>query len=185
MKYQSVAKADRQMLAQRGQQVQQSRDQRRTLEATAVNVADRKQGGGVASVKLPRSPIVAKSASQLPKGQAPPKVQRSSQAGLAATPQSAPAGRQAQGAAGKVQAESRQAPSTKQSAPGSNPGQPQAQPNRTPKGAAQPTQQPKQQRAAQPQQQQQQQPKQQQRAAPGGKGADAPDNKGGKKNAGH
>ena len=45
MRFQPVAKEERQQLAQRGQEVQKSRDQRRTLEAKAVDTAARKPGG--------------------------------------------------------------------------------------------------------------------------------------------
>lgn len=79
MKFQPVAKAEREKLTQRGQEVQKSRDQRRTLEARAVDTADRKPAAVFepAKVQLPRSPIVAKPANQLGKDQAPPKAQQS------------------------------------------------------------------------------------------------------------
>ena len=79
MKFQPVAKEERQKLARRGQDVQQSREQRRTVEAKAADATDRRPGAAFepAKVQLPRSPIVAKSASQLGKNQAPPKAQSS------------------------------------------------------------------------------------------------------------
>ena len=76
MRFQPVAKDERQKLAQRGQEVQKSREQRQTLEARAVDTTARKPGGvsEPAKVQSPRSPIVAKSASQLGRKQAPPKT---------------------------------------------------------------------------------------------------------------
>ena len=47
MRFQPVAKAERQKLAQRGQEVQKSRDQRRTLEAKAVDHDRPKTGRGI------------------------------------------------------------------------------------------------------------------------------------------
>jgi hypothetical protein len=78
VRFQTVAREERQKLAQRGQEVQKSRDQRRTLEARAVDTTARKPGGVFepAKVQLPRSPIVAKSANQLGKNRAPPQAQR-------------------------------------------------------------------------------------------------------------
>jgi hypothetical protein len=78
MRFQAVAKEERQKLSQRGQEVQKSRDQRRTLEARAVDPAARRPGGVFepAKVQLPRSPIVAKPANQLGRHQTPPKAQR-------------------------------------------------------------------------------------------------------------
>jgi hypothetical protein len=80
VRFQPVAVSERQKLAQRGQEVQQSREQRRTLEATAVaNPATRKPEAvsAPAKVALPRSPIVAKPVSELKKNQAPPKALQS------------------------------------------------------------------------------------------------------------
>ena len=76
MKFQPVAKEERQKLALRGQEVQKSREQRRTLEAKAVDTTARKPGGAFepAQVQLPRSPIVAKPVNQLEKNQTPPKA---------------------------------------------------------------------------------------------------------------
>lgn len=78
MKFQPVAKAERQQLAQRGQEVQKSRDERRTLEAKVVDTAAPNSGRAVepTKVKLPRSPIVGKSANQLGRGQTPPQAQQ-------------------------------------------------------------------------------------------------------------
>jgi hypothetical protein len=90
VRFQPVAMAERQRLAQRGQEVQQSRDQRRTLEAvTVATLTTRKPEATLAPAKvtLPRSPIVAKPVSQLRKNQAPPKAPQS--------PKPAPARREA------------------------------------------------------------------------------------------
>jgi hypothetical protein len=75
MRFQPVAKQEKQQLAQREQEVRKSRDERRTLEASAVDTSNAKPGKQSApfTAKLPRSPIVAKSSNQLGKDQAPPR----------------------------------------------------------------------------------------------------------------
>jgi hypothetical protein len=79
--FQPVAKEERQKLSQRGQEVQTSRDQRRTLEAKAPAAPDPKPGAAIepAKIQAPRSPIVAKPVSQLAGNQAPPAVPRAPQ----------------------------------------------------------------------------------------------------------
>ncbi|MEI8291256.1 MAG: hypothetical protein WCH99_17450 [Verrucomicrobiota bacterium] len=79
VKFQPVFEAERQKLAQRSQAVQQSRDQRRTIETKLVDTAGQKSGGlfAPAKVPLPRSPIVSKPVSQLRKNQIPPQAQPS------------------------------------------------------------------------------------------------------------
>jgi len=74
MRFQPVAKKEKQQIAQREQEVRKSRDERRTLEASAVDTSNAKPGKQSApfTAKLPRSPIVAKSSNQLGKDQAPP-----------------------------------------------------------------------------------------------------------------
>ena len=96
MRFQPVAKAERQNLAQRGQEVQKSRDQRRTLEAQAVDTTSRKPGAQFepAKVKLPKSPIVAKPANQLGRNQAPPKAQQAPRPDPKFQPKSETPGRQ-------------------------------------------------------------------------------------------
>jgi len=78
LRFQPVAREERQKLAQRGQEVQKSRDQRRTLEARPVDMAARKPDGPFepSKVQLPRSPIVAKPVNQFGKSQNPPQAQR-------------------------------------------------------------------------------------------------------------
>ena len=78
MRLQPVAQEERQKLTQRGQEVQQSREQRRTLESKPVNTVTRKPGSAFepARVPLPRSPIVARPANQLGRNAAPPTAQR-------------------------------------------------------------------------------------------------------------
>jgi hypothetical protein len=75
IRFQPVAKAEKQQLAQREQEVRKSRDERRTLEASAVNTSNAKSGKQFepAKVKLSKSPIVAKPAGQLKGDQAPPR----------------------------------------------------------------------------------------------------------------
>jgi hypothetical protein len=75
VRFQPVAKAEKQQLVQREQEVRKSRDERRTLETSTVVAPSTKPGrqSEPARVKLPKSPIVAKSVDQLGKDQAPPK----------------------------------------------------------------------------------------------------------------
>jgi hypothetical protein len=76
VRFQPVARGDRQTLAQRGREVQQSRDQRRAVEARAVVPTGRNaaEAGAPAKVSVPRSPIVARPAGQRGKNPAPPAV---------------------------------------------------------------------------------------------------------------
>lgn len=74
MRFQPVAKEEKQQLARREQEVRKSRDQRRTLESNAVDTSNAKPGKKpkLSTAKLPKSPIVAKSPDQLGKDQALP-----------------------------------------------------------------------------------------------------------------
>jgi hypothetical protein len=94
MRFQPVAKEERQQMTQRGQEVQKSREQRRTLEARA-DTATTTPGKAIepAKVKMPRSPIVAKAANQSGRKQAPPEAQRAPQPDLKRQPKSEPADR--------------------------------------------------------------------------------------------
>jgi hypothetical protein len=96
VRFQPVAREERQQLSKRGQEVQTSREQRRTLEAQGVETAVRKPGEVLepAKVQAPHSPIVAKRANQLAKSQAPPEVQRAPKPDLKVQPKSVPPGRQ-------------------------------------------------------------------------------------------
>jgi hypothetical protein len=95
MRFQPVARDERQKLAQRGREVQESREQRRTVEARGVDMAVRKPGAVFepAKVQLPRSPIVARPVNQLGRDQAPPKVQRAPQPDVRLQPKSVPSRR--------------------------------------------------------------------------------------------
>lgn len=75
LRFQPVAREERQQLAQRGRDVQQSREQRRTVEARATVPASLRPGTRIepAKVQLPWSPIVAQPGSQLGRTQAPPR----------------------------------------------------------------------------------------------------------------
>ena len=120
LRFQPVAKAERQKLAQRGQEVQQSREQRRTLEAKAVDTAIRKPGAVFepAKAQLPTSPIVAKPANQLGRNQTPPNAQRAPKPDPKFQPQPATPGRQPSVDRSNPQPEPRKAESEKQPAPG-------------------------------------------------------------------
>ena len=74
LRFQPVAKEERQQLARRGQEVQQSREQRRTLETRATVPAASRPGtrNEPAKVQLPRSPIVARPSTSGGRNQAPP-----------------------------------------------------------------------------------------------------------------
>ena len=81
MRFQPVDKKEKQQLVQREQEVKKSRDERRTLEASAVDASRAKPGkqSAPSRVKLPKSPIIAKSAGQLGKDQAPPSPHKTPQ----------------------------------------------------------------------------------------------------------
>ena len=95
MRFRPVAREERQQLARRGQEVRQSRDQRRTLEAKSADPTAQRPGGVVepAKVQLPRSPIVAKPANQLGRNRAPPEAQRAPRPNLRRQPESEASGR--------------------------------------------------------------------------------------------
>jgi hypothetical protein len=96
LRFQPVAKAERQQLAQRGQEVQKSRDQRRTLEARGRDTAGRKPGPVSQPTRLqqPRSTIVAKPADQFGRNQSPPKTQQAPKPDLKVRANSQAPGRQ-------------------------------------------------------------------------------------------
>ena len=96
VRLQPVTTQERQQLVQRGQEVQQSRDQRRALEAKAVDTTARKPGTVVepARVQHPKSPIAARSAEQLRGNQAPPKPPQAPKPNLKVEPQSKKTDRQ-------------------------------------------------------------------------------------------
>jgi len=120
MRFQPVAGAERQQLAQRGQEVQKSRDQRRTIEARTVDTSAQKPGGVFepAKVTLPRSPIVAKSVNQLGGNQSPPKAQQAPKPDPAFQPKSEPSGRQPNVDRSNPQSQPRRAEPGKMPAPG-------------------------------------------------------------------
>ena len=75
MRFQSVATAERQQLAQRGHEVQKSGEERRKLDGSAAGgTSGTITKGAPTKVKLPQSPIVGKPAGELATGQAPPKA---------------------------------------------------------------------------------------------------------------
>jgi hypothetical protein len=94
MRFQPVAKAERQQLSGRGKEVQKSREQRRTLEATVAAAPTRTAGETIRPTKvaMPRSPIVAKPVKELGRNQAPPQIQKTPRPDLKRqpTPQPAP-----------------------------------------------------------------------------------------------
>jgi hypothetical protein len=105
LRFQRVAKEERQKLAQRGQEVKKSRDQRRTVEANVSDSVARKSNGvsEPATVQLPRSPIVAKPANRLGKNQAPPPAPRALQPDLKIQPKSVKPGAPPSGERSKPQ----------------------------------------------------------------------------------
>ena len=154
MRFQPVAKVERQQLALRGQEVQKARDQRRTVEVQAVDTTVRKPGGVFepAKVTLPRSPIVAKSVNQLRGNQSPPKAQQAPKPDLKLQPKSETSGRQPNVDQGNPQSQLRQAepgktpvPGRSEAAPRETKAQPESQPRanqRTPTSTSEKTVQP-------------------------------------------
>jgi hypothetical protein len=120
VRFQPVPKEERQQLTRRGQQVQQSRDQRQTLEARTVGTAVRKPGELVqpAQVPLSRSPIVAKPANALGRTQAPPQAQRPPKPDLKVQPAPAPSARPPGADRSNPQPDSRKPEVEKKPAPG-------------------------------------------------------------------
>ncbi len=120
MRFQPVAKAERQELAQRGQEVQKSREQRRTVEAKAGETTAQKPGGAFApaKVQLPRSPIVAKPAKQLGRSQTPPTAPPAPKPNLKIQPKSEPSARPPNGDRSNPQSEPRKPESAQPSTPG-------------------------------------------------------------------
>lgn len=150
MRFQSVARTERQQISGRGQEVQKSREQRRTLEAKAEAPTARVTGEAFqpAKVEMPRSPIVAKPVKDLSRNQAPPEVQKAPQPDLKRQPKSEPAARPQNNERNRPQVEPRQSEPQRKAAPGRDevtprekPDQPQAQPKpeRRPERSDKPT----------------------------------------------
>ena len=99
VRFQAVTQNEKQALTQRGQEVGRFRDQRRMQEATGAAPAALKVGELVAPsrVEQTRSPIVAKSASQLGKGKSPPAVPNAPKLQTTVQRIADPAGRQTRG----------------------------------------------------------------------------------------
>lgn len=75
VRFQPVAKEERQQIVQRSQEVRKTRDERRTLESTAVEPAKGNRGSKQiqpSTAKLPKSPIVSTSTDRLGRDQSPP-----------------------------------------------------------------------------------------------------------------
>jgi hypothetical protein len=88
VRFQPVAKAEKQQIAKREQEVRTYREQRRTLEAPTEVKANVKPAtqSEPPRVKLPQSPIVAKSPGQLKKDQAPPRPPKTPKPDLKISP---------------------------------------------------------------------------------------------------
>ena len=78
VRFQSVARDEREQFSKRGRDVQKFREERRTIEAGQVVATSSAAGREVEPVKVKhsRSPIVAKPASQFARNEAPPVVQK-------------------------------------------------------------------------------------------------------------
>ncbi|HSH93124.1 MAG TPA: hypothetical protein VK968_03185 [Roseimicrobium sp.] len=96
----SVPKEERERLTQRGQEVQRSRDDRRTVENKIVSTPTptptiRKSGSyDPSQVQLPRSPIVSQPVERPGRDEAPPKAQKAPKPDLKAQPRQAAPERQ-------------------------------------------------------------------------------------------
>ena len=136
MRFQPVAREERQQLAQRGQDVQKSRDQRRAFEAKDEKTTVRKPGGVFepAKVQLPRSPIVGRPANQLRGNQTPPKVPQAPKPDLKVQPKAEPPGREPNlernnppSQPRRLEPEQKPSPGRPEAAPRERPVQPEAQ----------------------------------------------------------
>ena len=88
LRFQSVDAAERQRLAQRGQEVQKTREERQRLETAAAGVSAKKPPteSVPAKVRLPGSPIVAKADAGMGKDPAPPKTYKAPKPDLKVQP---------------------------------------------------------------------------------------------------
>lgn len=145
MRFQTVAREERQQLSGRGQEMQKSREQRRTLEATAVDATPRKTSAAIqpAKVERPGSPIVAKPANKLRRDQAPPQAQPAPKPNRKRQPKSEPAVRSQNLERNIPRTEPRPSEPPQKSAPGRGgaaPRQKQVQPQTQPKPERRPEQ---------------------------------------------
>lgn len=87
-RFQPLDKQERQQFAQRGQDLQKFREERQKLETRAPAVPAGKSGRNMepVKVKLPAAPIVARPATELAKGQIPPKPQMAPKPDLKVVP---------------------------------------------------------------------------------------------------
>ena len=122
VRFQPVAKEERQQLAKRGQEVQKSREERRTIESSVAATALPKPGAAIepVRVKLPRSPIVAKTPNQSDRNHTPPKVQEAPKPDLKVQPRVQPPGRQPNVDRSRPQSEPRRPEPEQRPAPGRN-----------------------------------------------------------------
>ena len=89
LKFQAVAQEDRAKLALRSQEVQKSRDLRRTTEIRGAAVTADKPIAP-STVKLNKSPIMGKNAAQFNKAEMPPEIPRTPQTDLKILPKTDP-----------------------------------------------------------------------------------------------
>ena len=134
-RFQPVVAGDRQKLAQRGREVQQSRDERRTVEAKAVVTTGRKAGEAVepAKVAVHPSPIMAQPAGQKGRNQAPPERPQAPGPGPKVPPQAEAPGRPPGADRRNSPVETRQAPPERNA---DVPREPKAQPAAESRAAA-------------------------------------------------
>lgn len=129
LRFQRVATEERQQLVRRGQEVQKSREQRRTVEAVADGPARRSnQSVEPVKVQLPRSPIVSKPIDQLGKSESPPKVPKAPKLNPKVQPQTEPANRPQRANRSTPPIQSRQGDIEKKSPPGRSGAAPRPQP---------------------------------------------------------
>jgi len=105
VRFQPVAKEEKQQLVQRGQEVRKSRDERQTLEAGPGVKSNVRSKVEPTTVKTPRSPIVAQSASPLGKNQPPPGPRQISKPDSKGGPQPAAQQPEPKAATGNLQGE--------------------------------------------------------------------------------
>jgi hypothetical protein len=138
VRFQPVAPAERRQLAQRGPEVQRSREERRTREAAPANPPGPRPGGTVepARVPLPRSPITARPGRQSGRNPAPPRAPQAPAPDLKVEPRFANPTRRVNGERTDAQSESRPRGPERTSAPGRN--EPASRERPAPPAAAEP-----------------------------------------------
>ena len=141
LRFQPVTKEEQQTLAKHGQDVHQFREARQKLEAKPAETSGEKPAreSGPTKMKLPTSPILARSSDQLDKDHAPPKPHETPASDPKVDPKPRTAGIQAESSKGEPKvpkADTR--PEQPKGKPKTMPDEPKGEPKPTPKAEPKP-----------------------------------------------